>query len=146
MAKEITIEIDDGAIPDGWEPERFGIPKAKEVVVGYDSTGETIAYVMREDGTIPAMIIRKKYDPGITCIPKGWWVWFFDTCWVASTSVGICDEAVRGLEFLAGFIPPEDGKPRQIKLKGRHGSRQNPHHDNSTRFGTSFNQPKKTAG
>lgn len=113
---QVTIEINDGAIPDGWEPERFGIPKAKEVVVGYDSTGKTIAYVMREDGTIPAMIIRKNYDPGITCIPKGWWVWVWDSdgCWVASTGVGICYESVRGLQFFPDFVPPEDGQPRQI--------------------------------
>ena len=112
---QATIEINNGAIPDGWEPQRFGIPKAAEVVVCYDSTGKTIAYVMREDGTIPAMIIRKKYDPGIDCIPKGWWVWNWHQSWIASKVVGDYTNAIVGLQNSVGFIAPEDGKPRQIK-------------------------------
>ena len=111
-----TGEIEDGAMPEGWEPERFGFPKDLETIVS-SVNGTVVKYRVQpqEKFDVPRMIIRKKYDPGIDCIPKGWWVWFFNTCWVASTSVGICVEAVRGLEFLAGFIPPEDGQPRQIK-------------------------------
>ena len=112
---EATIPIEDGAIPEGWEPERFGIPKAAEVVVCYDYTGKTIAYVMRENGMIPAMIIRKKYDPGIDCIPKGWWVWNWHQSWIASKVVGDYTNAIVGLQNSVGFIAPEDGKPRQIK-------------------------------
>lgn len=112
---QVNIEIDDGAIPDGWKPERFGIPKAEEVVVCYDSTGKTIAYVMRKDGMIPAMIIRKKYHPGIDWIPKGWWVWNWHQSWIASKAVGDYTSAIVGLQHSVGFIPPKDGKPRQIK-------------------------------
>ena len=113
---QVTIEIEDGAMPDGWEVERFGFPKVGELIP--INTGGEMAAVRvqpQEKFCMPRIIIRKKYNPGIDCIPKGWWVWFFDTCWVASASVGICDESVRGLEFLAGFTPPEDGQPRQIK-------------------------------
>ena len=113
---QVTIEIEDGAMPDGWEPDRIRIPKTGDTIARYDSQGVVCAYTLPQNNwVIPQIIIRKKYDPGITCIPKGWWVWFFNTCWVASASVGICVEAVRGLEFLSGFIPPEDGQPRQIK-------------------------------
>ena len=113
---EVLIEVDDGAMPEGWEPERFGFPEEGETIISAIGQKTITHQVLpSEIYCSPRMILRKKYDPGITCIPKGWWVWFLDTCWVASTGVGICDKTVRGLEFLPDFIPPEDGQPRKIK-------------------------------
>ena len=118
---QVTIEIEDGAIPKGWEPERVGIPKPGETIAKHDSQGNAVAITLPvHNWTIPAIIIRKKYDPGITCIPNGWWVWQqgdSKKSWVATPSEGGYGDhvSIYGLQNLIGFIPPEDGKPRQIK-------------------------------
>ena len=118
---QVTIEIEDGAMPEGWEPERFGIPKERETIVSAVN-GKVVKYATQPQETFlhPRMIIRKKYDPGITCIPKGWWVWQqadSKKSWVATPSEGGYGDQVSiyGLQNLIGFIPPEDGQPRQIK-------------------------------
>ena len=119
---QITIEIEDGAMPEGWEPERIGFPKEGEVAIRQlEWAGGMIDRVKRnETFRIPQIILRKKYDPGITWIPKGWWVWQqgdSKKSWVATPSEGGYGDhvSIYGLQNLIGFIPPEDGKPRQIK-------------------------------
>ena len=118
---QVTIEIEDGAMPEGWEPERIRIPKTGDTIARYDSQGVTRAYTLpQNDWVIPQIIIRKKHHPGIDCIPKGWWVWQqgdSKKSWVATPSEGGYGDQVSiyGLQNLIGFIPPEDGKPRQIK-------------------------------
>ena len=111
---QVTIEIDGGAIPDGWEPQRFGFPKELETIVS-SMNGKIVIYVAQPQEIFlqPRMIIRKKYDPGIR-LPSGWWVWRTDDNWIASKGVDTWGDAVCGLQFLPGFIPPEDGQPRQI--------------------------------
>ena len=113
---EATIPIEDGAIPEGWEPERFGIPKSGETIAKNDSQGDAVALTLPVNNwTIPAMIIRKKYHPGIDCIPMGWWVWNGLGSWLASSELGEYNRSVAGLQLFPDFVPPEDGKPRQIK-------------------------------
>ena len=113
---QVTIEIDDGAIPEGWEPERIRIPKNGDTIARYDNQGAVYAYTLpQNDWVIPQVIIRKKYDPGITCIPKGWWVWNGPDSWLASSEMGDYNGSVVGLQLFPSFIPPKDGKPRQIK-------------------------------
>ena len=112
---QVTIEIEDGAMPEGWEPERFGFPKGGETIpVKIECEMAAVQVQPQENAYMPRMIIRRKYHPGINCIPKGWWVWVSDGYWVASTGVNIRGGCVYGLQFLEGFIPPEDGQPRQI--------------------------------
>ena len=57
---QVTIEIEDGAIPDGWEPERFGIPKEIETIVS-SRNGKIVTYVTQPQEIFlhPEMIIRK---------------------------------------------------------------------------------------
>jgi hypothetical protein len=113
---QVTIDIDDGAIPEGWEPERFGIPKERETIVS-SMNGKVVTYVTQPQEIFlhPEMIIRKKYDPGIDFIPKGWWVWNWHQSWTASKVLGEYTNAIVGLQNSVGFIAPEDGKPQQIK-------------------------------
>lgn len=111
-----TIKIEDGAMPDGWEPERFGFPKEGETIVSVMGQKTIVHQVLPgEIYCYPQMIIRKKYDPGIDCIPKGWWVWKGRANWLASSELGDYNSYVAGLQFLPSFVPPEDGQPRQIK-------------------------------
>lgn len=118
---QATIEIEDGAMPEGWEPERFGFPKGGEMIpikIGCEMAAVRVQ--PQEKFDMPRMIIRKKYDPGIDCIPKGWWVWQQGDAkksWVATPSEGGYGDQVSiyGLQNLIGFTPPEDGQPRQIK-------------------------------
>ena len=108
-------------IPEGWEPERFGVPNEGEMIIALTGWwGQPVRVQPQEKFSGPRMIIRKKYDPGITWIPKGWWVWQqLDSkkSWVATPSEGGYGDhvSIYGLQNLIGFIPPEDGKPRQIK-------------------------------
>jgi len=111
---EVTIPIEDGTIPDGWEPERIGLAKLGETIVRYNSDGIALPNAMKYDSDILAIIIRKKYDPGIDCIPKGWWVWNDGDEWIASKEVGNWENAVCGLQSLLEFTSTPDGKPRQI--------------------------------
>lgn len=116
MEKEITILIDDDAIPKGWEPEKIGTPKIGDTIARYDHLGNASAKMVDSNWYMTEMIIRKKYDPGITGIPKGWWVWDDVDAWVASPTVQEYDltTCVYGLNWIDGFIPPPDGQPRQI--------------------------------
>lgn len=111
--KQVTIPIEDDAIPNGWELYRIGSPKGGESVVCYGADGKPTAGTPDVNSYYPELIIRKKYDPGIR-LPSGWWVWRADDNYIASKGVEIWIAAVCGLQFLPGFIPPEDGKPRQI--------------------------------
>ena len=112
---QVTIEIEDGAMPKGWEPERIGFPKKGETIVsamGQKIIGHQV--LLGEIYSYPELILRKKYDPGITCIPKGWWVWNDGGEWIASKEVGNWENAVCGLQSLLEFTSTPDGKPQQI--------------------------------
>ena len=115
---QVTIEIDDGAIPDGWDPERFGFPNELETIVS-SMDGKVVTYIAQSQEIFlqPRMIIRKKYDPGIDCIPKGWWVWRHQGNWIASQvpneDKGPNNFWLTGLQHSIGFVAPAD-EPRQI--------------------------------
>lgn len=113
---EITVQVEFGAIPDGWELDRIGLAKVGETIVWYDQNGKSLLHTLKNnDWLTRAMIIRKKYDPGIK-IKIGWWVWCNSHGdWIASPSKDSGTGGVYCLQFLPGFIPPEDGQPRQIK-------------------------------
>ena len=118
MNHELMIPVDSECIPDGWEPVRYGFAKANETVVSDWSNGNVFAKKLNRNSSHHELVIRKKYDPGIP-LPKGWWLWrcFEDsTAWVASPIVGhLPGDCIWGIEHIPGFIPPSDGKPRQIK-------------------------------
>jgi len=110
---QVLLEVDDGACPDGWEPERFGLGQAGETVACHHSSGKALPETLSRDSFFPELIIRKKYHSGIR-LPSGWWVWRTGDNWIASKGVETWGDAVCGLQFLPGFIPPEDGNPRKI--------------------------------
>lgn len=111
---EITVQVEFGAIPDGWELDRIGLAKVGETIVWYDQNGKSLLHTLKNnDWLTRAMIIRKIYDPGIR-LRSGWLVWKDRGRWLATKEIGNYDDAVCGLEFLPGFIPPPDGQPRQI--------------------------------
>lgn len=119
MAKEVTIPIEDGAIPDGWEPERFGFPNEGEMIIALTAWGggQPVRVQPQENFSGPRMIVRKKYDPGIDCIPKGWWVWSHQGNWIASQTPnedkGPNNFWLTGLQHSVGFVAPAD-EPRKI--------------------------------
>ena len=121
MSDEIMVPVNPKCIPDGCEPLRFGIPEEGEFIVQLTQFGGVILVRVqpKEVFSTPRLIVRKKYDPGIDCIPKGWWVWQqldANKSWVATPSDGGYGDyvAIYGLQNLLGFVPPPDGKPRKI--------------------------------
>ena len=113
MMSEIMVPVDPKCIPDGYEALGFRIGKAGEATVWYDPDGNALPGPLSYDSFTPAMIIRKKYDPGIK-IKQGWWVWNDGEDWVASKNPGGWEDGICGIQHLPDFIPTPDGQPRQI--------------------------------
>ena len=117
---EMMVPVDPKCVPDGWNPSRYGYGEIGETVAQHDTSGQALAVkITRYSTKFPRIIIRKNYDPGIDCIPTGWWVWQqldAKKSWVATPSKGGCgdDVAIYGLQNLLGFNPTPDGQPRQV--------------------------------
>ena len=119
MSDEIMVPFDPACIPDGYQAQRFGYGKTGETGVYLDQSGVLVPTIIKSHSPkFPILIIRKNYDPGIP-LPKGWWLWENSELmgvWVASQIVhDLSGNYIWGIEHIPGFIPPPDGKPRQIK-------------------------------
>jgi hypothetical protein len=119
MMSEIMIPVDPKCIPDGYEAVGLRIARAGEDIARSHSGRNPWPAFLMSDSEFPELVIRKKYNPGIGCIPEGWWVWQqldAKKSWVATPSEGGDgdDVAIYGLQNLLGFNPPPDGQPRQI--------------------------------
>jgi hypothetical protein len=118
----MNVEIDAGVVPDGYEPVRVGSPKNGEQFVSinqevFDCYDEKCLH------KCPRLIVRKVWKPEIS-IPKGWFVYKSrgDGGWYATPNEprelcgGYVSETKARIYPLSElcFVPPPDGKPRQI--------------------------------
>jgi hypothetical protein len=118
---KLEVEIEDGVIPDKYEIIRIGVLAPLEMFIGHAGAGivKASASASRNKDDV-RIIVREKWYPSLSIL-CGLWVfpdngnWYLCGCEPHQTSNSRWTSHSWQHRLPSDFIPPPDGKPRQIK-------------------------------